>query len=140
MRKILLESYSITDDDIKFYSERQDLPAKKFNEKIKKFIEFLKTEQVERLQQDMVMMCDLTKIDDITLENLKYYVEGGSRKTRSFTFKKGKTRSHSRLRSLSKSKTINARSLNKSKQQEQLDKLLESIMLKQFVNLSKEKF
>ena len=140
IRKILLESYSITDDDIKFYSERQDLPAKKFNEKIKKFIEFLKTEQVERLQQDMVMMCDLTKIDDITLENLKYYVEGGSRKTRSFTLKKGKTRSHSRLRSLPKLKTIRARSLNKSKQQEQLNKLLESIMLKQFVNLSKEKF
>jgi uncharacterized protein YjbI with pentapeptide repeats len=142
IRKILLESYSITDDDIKFYSEREDLPAKKFNQKIKKFNEFLKKEEAEKLQLDMIMMCDLTKIDDITLDNLKYYLEGGSRKIRSFSFKKGKTPLHSksRLRSLSKLKTIRARSLNKSKQQEQLNKLLESIMLKQFVNLSKEKF
>lgn len=142
IRKILLESYSITDVDIKFYSERDDLPAKKFNEKIKKFTEFLKTEEVERLQQDMIMMCDLTKIEEITLENLKYYVEGGSKrsKPRSLTLKKGKTRSYSRSRSLSKLKTIRARSFSRSKQQQQLNKLLESIMLKQFVNLSKEKF
>ena len=141
MIALITNANGIKKDDINYYLKEAPEKVKQiFVKKLDNIKEHLQENEVPNLKMDIMFMCG----EEITIDDLKeYFADGGGRRKRKKTQRKG--RGLAKSLSLPRSKTVAHKSLSRRTKSatsvinSNLAKLVERVIVTKFANLSKDK-